>query len=155
MTAPKNVFFFHFWELFLKFKDFSMILKQIWISVIFQEVWEPRSWCKTVPPTLTLHHRTFWGCMAVWFQNPWNTDISSSVTYWHLSNVEVILKVSFKLISSINTFITSWEISLRCGVKYVHVFELKSFQAACMYLKYIEIRAQTCLTKNGAFVFEQ
>ena len=25
----------------MKFNDFSMILKQIWISMIFQEVWEP------------------------------------------------------------------------------------------------------------------
>ena len=36
--------FFHFYkfqELFIKFTDFSMILKQIWISKIFQELWEP------------------------------------------------------------------------------------------------------------------
>ena len=25
----------------MKFNDFSMILKQIWISMIFQELWEP------------------------------------------------------------------------------------------------------------------
>ena len=44
--------FFHFYKfqaLFIKFNDFSMILKQIWISMIFQELWEPwlsnpRSW---------------------------------------------------------------------------------------------------------------
>ena len=34
-------FFYKFQELFMKFNDFSMILKQIWISMIFQEVWEP------------------------------------------------------------------------------------------------------------------
>ena len=36
--------FFHFnkfQDLFIKFNDFSMILKQIWISMIFQELWEP------------------------------------------------------------------------------------------------------------------
>ena len=34
--------FFHFYKkLFKKFNDFSMILKQIWISMIFQELWEP------------------------------------------------------------------------------------------------------------------
>ena len=36
--------FFHFYklqELFVEFNDFSMILKQIWISMVFQEVWNP------------------------------------------------------------------------------------------------------------------
>ena len=38
------LWFFHFYkfqELFMKFSDFSMIFKQIWISMIFQELWEP------------------------------------------------------------------------------------------------------------------
>ena len=33
--------FYKFQERFMKFNDFSMILKQIWISMIFQELWEP------------------------------------------------------------------------------------------------------------------
>ena len=36
--------FFHFYkfqELFMKFNVFSMIWKKIWISMIFQELWEP------------------------------------------------------------------------------------------------------------------
>ena len=35
------VHFYKFQELFMKFNDFSMILKHIWISMIFQELWEP------------------------------------------------------------------------------------------------------------------
>ena len=44
-----HVFFFIFanftQELFLKFNDLAMILKEIWFSMIFWEVWEP---CKLV-----------------------------------------------------------------------------------------------------------
>ena len=38
---PRFFHFYKFQELFKKFNDFSMILKQIWISMIFQELWEP------------------------------------------------------------------------------------------------------------------
>ena len=34
-------YFYKFQELLMEFNDFSMILKQIWISTIFQELWEP------------------------------------------------------------------------------------------------------------------
>ena len=33
--------FTNFNNFFMKFNDFSMILKQIWISMIFQEQWNP------------------------------------------------------------------------------------------------------------------
>ena len=41
MIFPWFFHFYKFQELFMKFNDFSMILKQIWISMIFQELWEP------------------------------------------------------------------------------------------------------------------
>ena len=38
----QNTYIFtHVVELFMKLSDFSMILRQIWISMIFQELWEP------------------------------------------------------------------------------------------------------------------
>ena len=37
----RDFFLYKFQVLFMKFTDFSMILKQIWISMIFQELWEP------------------------------------------------------------------------------------------------------------------
>ena len=60
VTDPKfkdfSMIFFHFYkfqELFMKCNDFSVILKQIWISMIFQELLEPwllahcAQWCFT------------------------------------------------------------------------------------------------------------
>ena len=44
VTDPKFNDFFHFYkfqELYMRFNDSSMILKHIWFSVIFQELWEP------------------------------------------------------------------------------------------------------------------
>ena len=46
MIFPWFFHFYKFQELFMKFSDFSMILKQIWISMIFQELWEPCLWNK-------------------------------------------------------------------------------------------------------------
>ena len=36
----------------MKFNDFSMILKQIWILMIFQELWEP-CLCEGTPPVIS------------------------------------------------------------------------------------------------------
>ena len=41
MICPWILHFGKFQDLFMKFKDFSMILKEIWISMIFQELWDP------------------------------------------------------------------------------------------------------------------
>ena len=38
---PWYFYFSKFQVLFMKFNDFSMILKQSWVSLIFQELWEP------------------------------------------------------------------------------------------------------------------
>ena len=41
MIFPRCFQFYKYQELFIKFNDFSMILKYIWILMIFQELWEP------------------------------------------------------------------------------------------------------------------
>ena len=46
MIFPWFCHSYKFQELFMKFNDFSMILKQIRISMIFQELWEPWFWWK-------------------------------------------------------------------------------------------------------------
>ena len=46
MIFPWFSHFYKFQESFVKFNVFSMILKEIWISMIFQELWEP---CDNIP----------------------------------------------------------------------------------------------------------
>ena len=52
MIFPWFCHSYKFQELFMKFNDFPMILKQIRISMIFQELWEP-CWCLLTAALLT------------------------------------------------------------------------------------------------------
>ena len=76
----KIQWFFHFYkfqELFMKFNDFSMILKQIWISMIFQELWEPWD-CNSHKNTI--HYRYF----LVTFRRPDNIYSISDPWGWDI-----------------------------------------------------------------------
>ena len=53
MIFPWFINFYKFQGLFMKFNDFFMNLKQIWISMIFQELWEPWPY----PPCLRMADR--------------------------------------------------------------------------------------------------
>ena len=76
MIFPWFFHFYKFQELFMKFNDFSMILKQIWISMIFQELWEPCI-CK-IPCYVYLRHKKFVAMMTN------DKNYLSSIAYQHL-----------------------------------------------------------------------